>query len=521
MTPSFAQAQQAIRRQLASEKGTIYKDWGGRIPIALIFPNRYRVAMSNLGYQTLYGLFNAEQDIVCERVTWEGPDPVPISMESQRYLGEFPIWAISIPFELDYFHLISLIHQTGIPLWAAERENGDPFLIGGGASLSANPEPMAPFFDAIVIGEAEPMLGGLLASLRAARGLPRDEILVSLAEIPGVYVPSLHSGQTIVRQWARDLSSFATTSVILTRQTEFGDVFLIEIARGCCWRCRFCLTGHMFRPMRFRRLKQLEPQIAQGLRFRQRIGLVGAAVSDHPDLEAVTNTIQHMGGGFTVASLRADQLTPTLLKGLRASGTRTLTLAPEVGSDRMAEVIGKGFGEKELLRAVDMAREADLQRLKLYFMLGLPEETDEDVSAIVALAKKIHNRMGRGSLRLSVAPFVPKAHTPFQRAAMADASLLQKRLQFVKRELQAAQVTVEGESVAWARIQGVLSRGDQRLAAVIAQQTGRSLGHWRRAMKKARLSEKEYLQAYSADQVLPWTFIEPRARDPRREKEQG
>lgn len=506
MTASVTQARRILRRRLTRERGTIEKDWGGRLPVALIFPHRYAVAMSNLGFQTLYGLFNAEADIVCERLTWEGSAPA-LSLESQRPLAEFPVWAFSVSFEPDYIQLVSLIRESGVPLWAAEREEGDPIVLGGGMALSANPEPVAPFLDAIVLGEAEPVLEGLLETLRAGRDTPREQILAALAGLEGVYVPTQHDGRPVNRVWAADISSFATASVVLTRETEFGDVYLVEVARGCRWGCRFCLAGHLTRPPRFRSLEQLRTQFAEGLRRRGRIGLLGAAVSDHPELDGIVRAIREMGGGFTVASVRADQLSPTLLQGLRASGTRMLTLAPEVATAGLVGVVSKGFGEDELLRGVEMARDAGLHRLKLYFMVGLPQESEQDVQAIVDLVQRAKDVLGRGEIRLSVAPFVPKAHTPFQWAAMLSAADLRERLRLLEKGLRPLGVRVEGESVAWSRVQGVLARGDRRLATVLARLEEASLGAWRRAMAGAGLTEQEYLRERTLDEEFPWEVV--------------
>ncbi|MBN1483713.1 MAG: radical SAM protein [Chloroflexia bacterium] len=509
MSPPRPAPIQRILDLLEQEQGAVHKDWGGRIPLALVFANHYHVAMANLGYQALYGLLNAPEDLVCERVTWEGWGQAPLSMESQRPLADFPVWAISMPFELDYIHLVDLIRQSGTPLWAQEREDGDPLLLGGGVAPSANPEPVAPFLDAIVVGEAEEVLDEILGVLRASSGVPRPQILAALAGIAGVYVPTLHDGSPIRRRWVRDLSTFATTSVVLTPQSEFGDVYLIEIARGCRWGCRFCLAGHLTRPPRFRSLEQLRPQIEEGLRYRERVGLVGAAVSDHPQLDEMVRAIRDLGGGFSVASLRADQLSPVLLEGLRQSGTRTLTLAPEVGSAGLARSINKGFGREELLRAVDMAVRAGLHRLKLYFMIGLPGETDEDIRAIAALVREVRERQGGGSLSLSVTPFVPKAHTPLQWAPMAPAEALERRRQWLGGELRPLRIAVEGESVDWSRVQGVLARGDRRLAGVLAAMKKRSLGQWRRALRQAGLSEEEYLRQREPQEAFPWEIIEP------------
>ncbi|MDP2954614.1 MAG: radical SAM protein, partial [Chloroflexota bacterium] len=244
------------RERLAREQGTIIKDWGGRIAAALVYPNAYYLGMSNMGLQTLYRLLNSYDNIVCERVFWEGRAGRggPISLESQRPLADFALLAFSVSYELDYFNVVQLLKAAAIPLRAEERDERHPILIAGGPVITANPMPLSPFFDALAIGEGEVILPPLVERLPQALEGTREEALATLAEVPGLYLPRGSNAQPVRRQWVRDLESIATTSVVLTPDTELGDMYLIEIERGCAQGCRFCLAGHLFRPQRHRSL---------------------------------------------------------------------------------------------------------------------------------------------------------------------------------------------------------------------------------------------------------------------------
>ncbi|TET38338.1 MAG: radical SAM protein [Dehalococcoidia bacterium] len=499
------------RRRLAKEDGTIFKDWGGRIPIALTYPNTYYVGMSNLGFQTIYGLLNSYDNIVCERVFWD--ERSQKSLESQRPLSDFAGLAFSISYELDYFNVVEILKSSGIPLFAADRNQFHPLVIAGGPCMIANPEPLAPFFDCLAIGEGEAILPPMLEVLAEGIGGRREELLRELASVPGVYVPRLYNGKPISRQWVREIDDFATTSVILTPETEFGDMYLIEIARGCPWGCRFCLAGFLFRPFRHRSLDSLLGQAEIGLKFEKRIGLLGAAVSDHPDLDELVTGLRRMGAQLSVSSLRICPLSEAVLKALAESGAQTVTLAPEAGSERLRRIINKGVAERDIVEAIDKVAGHGFRQLKLYFMIGLPTETDDDVDEIVKLALALKGRIDRRQtgcqITLTVEPFVPKAGTPFQWLPMTNAEILSHRLALLKNSLKPKGIEIKSESVGWMVIQGVLARGDARLAQALARMEGKSLSSWRRALEECGLDADFYVnREIPPTERLPWSILD-------------
>jgi radical SAM superfamily enzyme YgiQ (UPF0313 family) len=513
------------------------------LPFAIVYPNSYNIGMSNLGVQAIYGMLNGYSNTVCERVFWDTSETrgrparkptAPLSVESQRPLPDFPVVAFSVSYELDYFNIPAILKASGIPAYAAERDESHPLVIAGGPCITANPMPLAPFFDCLCIGEAEAILPHMLPVLSECIGGARADLLNALAGLPGIYVPQVKQDLPIRRQHAANLDDFPVHSVVLTPDTELGDLYLIEVERGCGWGCRFCMVSTTFSPMRFRSMESLLAQGREGLKYRKRLGLVGPAVTDHPHLEGLLLKLQDLGAELSISSIRIKPLPTVALREMVKGGARTIALAPEAGSQRLRQTIRKNFSEDDILKAVERVAEEKVEQLKLYFMIGLPTESDEDIEDIVDLTLKCKAVLDRGlagsavpegrrresRVTLSVSPFVPKAGTPFQWLPMERLDTLQRRLAMLKNRLAKRGISVSGDSPAWSHVQGMLARGDSRLAGALAAVEDSSLSGWRKALAGCALDPDEYLyKNWNTSDKLPWSVIDSGARPGRLEQE--
>jgi len=516
MSWSLKKKSQAL---LADEHGTVIKDWGGKISVALVYPNTYAVGMSNLGFQTIYRHLNAMPDVVCERVFMPEPADLdemrraqtpPFSLESLRPLTDFHLVGFSVTYEGDYVNVLRLLAMAGIPLRASVRRPHDPLVLMGGVCAFSNPEPIAPFMDFVVVGEGEELVVELIA---AYRGGYRDRavLLASLAGLDGVYVPERYeigygadgtiasvdacdgAPAVVAKRRLRNVNAFETVAAVKTSHAEYGHMALLEVGKGCGRGCRFCLEGQVYRPVRHRSvdaLRETVERMAAG--GERRIGLVGACVSDYPWLADLLKVVEDNGMELSISSLRADSLSEGLVAALARGGHRTLTVAPEAGTERLRRVIRKSISDDQLMTACDLVRSHGIPNLKTYFMIGQPTETIEDVEAIPDLAGRMLERLrvldptGRpfGRLTLSVSSFVPKPWTPFQWAPFDGAESLQSKLEIIKRRVRRfSNVRVLHENPREAALQALLARGDRRVGEFLELAACHE-GDWRRALRE-------------------------------------
>jgi radical SAM superfamily enzyme YgiQ (UPF0313 family) len=533
------------RDVLAREVGYVRKPHGGRLRVALAFPNTYYVGMSSLGFQTVYRLFNDLDDVVCERVflppkqelkaQLESGLPL-LTLESQTPVADFDVLAFSVSFEWDYTNVVTLLRLAGLPPRAADRHARHPLVVIGGAVTFVNPEPLAMFADVIAAGEGELLVPMLTRTVHAAED--RDDLLRRLTTERGFYIPSFYdvhyaadgtiaafepksatgAPRVVKKAAVKSIDRLDPPSTsIFTPETEFGSRFLIEVVRGCANLCRFCWAGYNYLPVRAFPADRILELAAQARQYSAKAGLVSIALCDHPEIERILTGLLDMGYSISPASLRLDDLTEPIVKLLRKSGERSITIAPETGSDRLRRVINKTVTNEEILAATDLIFANGIDNLKLYYMIGLPTETDDDLIAIrdlTAQMREIMLKHGRPRGRLgrivgSVNPLIPKPGTAYQWLPMEDPAITDakgKRLRQMLSGLDNVFFNIKSERHSY--YQALLSLGDRRVASTI-EAAERNGGQWRAAVAETGLDAAFYIfRDRSHDAVLPWDIID-------------
>jgi radical SAM superfamily enzyme YgiQ (UPF0313 family) len=533
------------RDMLAREVGYVRKPHGGRLRVALAFPNTYYVGMSSLGFQTVYRLFNDVEDVVCERVflppkqelqrQLQSGTPL-LTLESQTPVSQFDVIAFSVSFEWDYTNVVTLLRLAGLPPRAEARASRYPLVVVGGAVTFVNPEPLAPFADVIAAGEGELLVPALTSAVANAES--RDDLLRRLAQERGFYIPSFYdveyAGDGAIAAFTAKPGTGAPATVkkaavksvdrldppatsIFTPDTEFGSRFLIEVVRGCANLCRFCWAGYNYLPVRAFSADRILELAQEAKTHSSKAGLVSIALCDHPEIERILAGLLALGYSISPASLRLDDLTEPIVRLLRKSGERSITIAPETGSDRLRRVINKTVTNDEILAATDLIFANDIENLKLYYMIGLPTETDADLVAIHDLTVQMREMMlkhGRPRGRIgrivgSVNPLIPKPGTTYQWLPMEDPAITDgkgKRLRQLLSGLDNVYFNIKSERHSY--YQALLSLGDRRVADTI-EAAERNGGQWRAAVAESGVDAGFYIfRDRSRDAILPWDIID-------------
>lgn len=495
------------------------------IPTIFAFPNEYSVGITSLGYQVVWATLAMRSDVQVSRLFTDIHEQLP---RSPQLVG------FSCSWELDYVNILNLLEFLEIPIRSAARSETDPLVFGGGPVLTANPEPFADFFDIILLGDGENLLGNFIEAYKQVRNADRKTKLRHLAQIPGVYVPSLYEvtyhgldgGINSIEPVVADIpaqvekqtyrGNTLSASTVVTQKAAWENIYMVEVVRSCPEMCRFCLASYLTLPFRTASLEgSLIPAIERGLEVTDRIGLLGASVTQHPEFGTLLDYLsqpQYDHIRLSIASVRTNTVTVQLAQTLAKRDTRSLTIAVESGSQRVRQIINKKLSNDEIVQAAVNAKAGGLNGLKLYGMVGIPGEQPQDLDETVKMMRSLKKAAPGLRLTLGCSTFVPKAHTPFQWFGVNREA--EKRLQFLQKQLKPQGIDFRPESYNWSVIQALLSRGDRRLSHLLelTRHYGDSLGSYRRAFKELRgqLPELDfYVHAnWSKAQVLPWSHLQ-------------
>lgn len=504
------------------------------IPTIFAFPNTYTVGITSLGYQVVWATLAGRSDMDVARLFMDAQEPLPSSPE---------LLGFSLSWELDYANVLTLLERLNIPRKSGDRTDNHPIIFGGGPVLTGNPEPFADFFDVILLGDGEVILDEFINGYQSVRGATRQTQLEKLAQIPGIYIPQLYTvhytapdGPIATITPTRDVipaivqkqtyrGNTLSASTVVTPKAAWENIFMVETVRSCPEMCRFCLASYLTLPFRTADLEHsLIPAIDRGFAVTNRIGLLGASVTQHPEFDVLIDRLAsptYDGMRLSISSVRANTITEKFARVLSQRDSRSVTIAVESGSQRIRNIINKKLETDEIIAAAQQAKAGGLKALKLYGMAGLPEETDDDLQATVDLMLHLKKAAPGLKLTLGCSTFVPKSHTPFQWFGVNPES--QKRLKFLQKKLRSKGIDFRPESYKWSIVQALISRGDRRLTPLLEKVREYGMGNtdhpdhistgtYRRAFKdlKGTLPPLDYYvhRNWDLDETLPWHHLQ-------------
>lgn len=515
------------------ERGYSLRKKGGDVSILLIYPNSYPVGINNLGYIGIYEILNRHKGILCERAyippDWKSKNFKLFSIESLRPSSEFDVLAFSISFELDFLNVVYILKNENIPLFSEERDDYYPLIIGGGIAVSANPEPLADIFDVLLIGEGEELVQEFSNFLiqKKEQSITKRKFFELIKDLEGVYIPNFarfdYNGVKIEKiesiqklpikkRVYLNFSKDPMVSPFISENGVFSNMALCELVRGCKYQCRFCLAGFFYRPYRVSSIDYIYEKLRRFYDHIPKIGLIVPAIDPSINIIDLKNFSKESEILFSFSSLRLEDITLDILELIKESGQKTLTIAPETGSDRLRKVLNKGFSNDDIFAFIENIKEYRIKTLKLYFMIGLPTETQSDIEGICKLVSDIRKINKSMELSVSISNFIPKPHTPFQWEEMKDLHYIKEKQTFLLKKLKEIRnVKIEVEDSFWSIWQGIISRGDRRLNIL-----------WKEIYSNKEISSRilksilkdnnglfnSYLRLRDEDEIFPWDIID-------------